>query len=262
MRRLATYALCLLAGVAVAGPEDVANEQAGAARVEKALRAQGLVPGKQSPPDEYGEWGIEVLGTPDEPRFIERNCVPPEPVSPSFAGKRFSYEARNRGEWGGQFALRDRGGRPRALLDENIVALIPSGSDLYVFSGLDHGMDEGGVHVVEDFDSRPRFRSISKLPGTPLAIGRTDDHVGGFLVVTRYSLTRVFGGHSIEVLMARHAPLYHANSVLAVGRSQILIGLCGGVAQVQLPWYVPIPGTARDIPVVTYWTRVKQPESR
>lgn len=260
MRLLAACALSLLAGVVIAGPEDVANEQAGAARVEAALRAQGLTPGKQAPPDEYGEWGIEVQGTPQDPRFVERNCVPPAPVSPSFAGKRFSYESRNRGEWGGQLILRDRGARPRALLDENIFALIPSGSALYVFSGLDHGMDEGGVHVVESFDSRPRFRSISKLPGTPLAIGRTDDHVGGFLVVTRYSLTRVFGGDSIEVLMARHAPLYNANSVLAVGRSQILIGLCGGVAQVQLPWYIPLPDAGRDIPVVTYWTRLRQAE--
>ena len=55
--------------------------------------------------------------------------------------------------------------------------------------------------------------------------------------------------------MARHAPLYGANSILAIGKSQILVGLCEGVAQVKLPWRMRPPDATCEIPIVTFWTR-------
>jgi hypothetical protein len=258
MRRLYTAALVVFAGMAAAAPEDLAKEMAGAARVEKILRAQGLAPGKQAPPDEYGDFGLSVGGTAEKPEFTNTRCVPPMYDSPSFSGKRFHYVAKNHGEWGGEFMVREGDGPERPLLEENVIFLIPDGADLYVLSGLDHGMDNGGVHVVRDFDSNPQMVSVSRLPGTPLAYTRGDGMHGELLVVSKLAVTRVRTNsvpESLEVLMARHARLPGANSVLSIGRSQILIGLCGGVAQVQLPWYVRVPGAERDIPVVTYWTR-------
>ncbi len=55
--------------------------------------------------------------------------------------------------------------------------------------------------------------------------------------------------------MARHAPLNGANSILAIGKSQILVGLCEGVAQVKLPWRMRPPDATCEIPIVTFWTR-------
>jgi hypothetical protein len=60
---------------------------------------------------------------------------------------------------------------------------------------------------------------------------------------------------TIDVLMARHAPLPDANSVLSVSKSEILIGICGGIAQVHLPWRSRPPDAEYNIPIVTYWTR-------
>lgn len=244
-------ALILLAGARA----TFSAENNEAPLVEALMRSQGLAPGKPSA-DAYGEWGIEVRGTAKNPQLVETDCFPRDIGSWSFSGKRFSYVADNRGEWGGELTVREGNGPPRTLLRENVLFMLPDGRDLYIFSGLDHGGDRGGLHVVENYDSRPGFRSISQLPGTPLAIGVAEDHLGGFLVVSRLALARVRTGNSmVEILMARHAPLNGANSVLQVGRSQILIGLCGGVAQVHLPWHTRPPDATYEIPIVTYWTR-------
>ena len=71
-------------------------------------------------------------------------------------------------------------------------------------------MDDGGVHVVRDFDSNPQMVSVSRLPGTPLAYTRGDGMLGGLLVVSQLAVTRVRTNsvpESLEVLMARHARL-------------------------------------------------------
>jgi hypothetical protein len=223
--------------------------------VENTLRMQGLQPGKQ-PPEEQGDWGYEVRGTAENLLFKKTDCYPFPVGRTSFEGARFSFISDDRGEWGGKLIAREGKTHERILIDENVIDMIPMGSRLYVFTGSDHGsLDYGAVHVIEDYDSRPRARLITLLPGTPRAV-TLDSTRGGFLVVTRLSLTLVrTSSDTIDVLMARHASLPAANSVLSVSKSEILIGICGGVAEVQLPWHTRPPDAEYNIPIVTYWTR-------
>jgi len=245
---------CLVTGCLVSPGANAAEPDA--VPVEKTLRAQGLVPGKQ-PPAEQGDWAYAVRGTAEKPEFEEWECYPFTEGRTSFGGKRFSYHANNRGEWGGEFTVREGNGKARTLIRENVVDIVPTAFDeLLVFTGLDHGsMDHGAVYAIERYDEKPRLRFISLLPGTPRAV-IDDPHRGGTLVLTRLSLS-VVRTHMdrIEVLMARHAPLPDANSVLSISRSEILVGICGGIAHVRLP----IRGRDQDadypIPIVTYWTR-------
>ena len=223
--------------------------------VERTLRAQGLVPGKK-PPAEQGDWAYAVRGTPEKPEFEEWECYPFTEGRTSFKGKRFEYLANNRGEWGGEFSVRDGKGVARTLIRENVVEILPAHDELLVFTGLDHGsMDHGAVYAIEHYDEAPRLRFITLLPGTPRVV-IDDEHRGGFLVLTRLSLS-VIRTHMdrIEVLMSRHAPLPDANSVLSVSKSEILVGICGGIAQVHLSWRSRMPDPEYNIPVVTYWTR-------
>jgi hypothetical protein len=227
----------------------------GAASIEESLRAQGLSPGK-TPPADQGTWALEVRGTATNPQFTETVCYQFTEGRTTFSGRRYVYEARNRGEWGGELTVRRGSGSSRTLIRENIFDIHPYGNRLYVFTGLDHGsMDHGAVYEIEDFDKRPRVRFITLLPGTPRAVG-LDAEGRGFLVVTRLSLTLVrTSSDTIDVFMARHAALPDSNSLLQVSKSEILIGICGGVAQVHLPWRSRPPDPEYNIPIVTYWTR-------
>jgi hypothetical protein len=102
--------------------------------------------------------------------------------------------------------------------------------------------------------SRLQLKTLGQLPGTPRAVSFSPE-LNGFLVASRLGLALVRPGGSLEFLMARHAKLPDVNSVLAISRSQILAGICGGVAQIHLPWQSRESGPVNDIPVVTYWTR-------
>lgn len=250
MRMIARLPLIVMACLPVSG---VTAPESDAAFVEVTLRAQGLLPGK-NPPPEQGEWAYEIRGTAHRPKFEKTACFAPEPRD-LFEGKRFSFIADNRGEWGGELTVRQGKGRARTLIRENVIDMVPFNTTLYVFTGLDHGaMDHGAVYAIEDYDTKPRLRFITLLPGTPRAVS-LDESRGGLLVVTRLSLTVVrTSSDTIDVLMARHAPLPEATSVMSVGRSEILIGICGGVAQVHLPWHSRPPDPDYNIPIVTYWT--------
>jgi len=152
--------------------------------------------------------------------------------------------------------VRDGKGAARTLIRQNVVDILPAFDELLVFTGLDHGsMDDGAVYAIENYDEKPRVRFITLLPGTPRAV-IDDEHQGGFLVLTRLSLS-VIRTHRdrIEVLMSRHAPLPDANSLLSVSKSEILVGICGGIAQVRLPVRGRDPDADYPIPIVTYWTR-------
>lgn len=236
---------CILAGAA----------ELDAALVENALRAQGLSPGK-TPPADHGSWGLEVKGTAANPEFSATDCFQFTEGRTAFAGRRYIYQAHNRGEWGGELTVRGGSGSSRTLLRENVFDIYPHENRLYVFTGSDHGgVDHGAVYEIEDFDRRPRVRFITLLPGTPRAVG-LDAEGRGFLVVTRLSLTLVrTSSDTIDVYMARHAPLPDSNSLLQVSKSEILIGICGGIAQVHLPWRSRPPDPEYNIPIVTYWTR-------
>ena len=238
------------------------TQQRLAAAFEELLRAQGLQR-SDTAPTEQAAFAIGVDGSAERPELVAAPCVPKWQGDTDLQGKEFRYVAKNRGEWGGTLTAQRDGGRPQTLVEDNIIELVPRGRDLYVFTGLDNGMERGAVYVIENYDEKPRARFMTLLPGMPVLVAPID-HRPELLVVTNLSLTlvntSVHGGH-IEVLMARAGRLPFPNSVLPIGRGHIFIGICGGVAHVKLPWNLPRTGDGVDpIPQIVYWTPVN-PES-
>lgn len=229
---------------------------AGQVSIADFLRDQGFVPAAKIPYDQ-GAPAFVIVGTPDKPSLSETVCMPDYEIRTQWEGKRFSYRAHNRGEWGGTFSVREGRKPERALISENVVFVDPSGNELYVFTGVDHlGADDGSVHVIDDFDSRPRARLITQLPGTPRIV-QYEDAWRGYVVITRQSISVMRPSpERLELLMANHGPLHDANSLLTFGRADMLIGVCGGLAHVHFPWRVQQPADGWDqVPVLRYWVR-------
>jgi len=228
--------------------------------VQKVLRDNGLSP--RSRPAWNEKYSIEIRGTEQKPELITGTCPSRPRGRQSIQGKRFTYEADNRGEWGGDLNVREGGGPKRSLVRGNTQDLITLSDDLYVFTGLDHlGLSYGAVDIVENYDSNPNSRPLTVLPEAP-AVVALDTNWGGFLAVSPLSVSLVTPNGSLHVIMARHAYLPSPNSVMSMGEADILIGVCGGVAWIHAPWRMhfppdrdPVAEAANNIPLVTYWTR-------
>jgi len=224
------------------------------AAVEKVLRDSGLSP-RSRPSGEKEGFALEIRGTEQRPELATTSCSLRRKGNHSIQGKRFRYEADNRGEWGGQLNVYGSGPK-RAIVGGNVVDLIAIEDDLYVFTGLDHLLSTGGVDVIESYDSNPASRHLTETPEAPSVVV-LDRNWGGFLIVSSLSVSLVTLHGSLHMIMARHAYLPNPNSVLTIGRADILVGVCGGVAWIHAPWRMnrpPDPARADEIPLVTYWT--------
>jgi hypothetical protein len=252
MKRRFVFALLLLgtlSALAETRPEDLAD----AARVEQLLRAQGLAPSAR-PRHKQGMPAMRVSGTSKEPRFARATCGRDRRVVEGFSGKRFHYEVKDRGEFGGELRVREGKGPARILLSDNVMHLLPVDRQLYVFGGLSHiGASSGSVYIVEDYDSKPVAAHLSNLPEAPDVVvpafqGR------GFLVISNLTVTGVDFRGNLEPVMARRAVLPDPNSALAMSYADVLVGICGGVAWIHMPWRMQRPPDPDDeIPLVTYW---------
>ena len=228
--------------------------------VQTFLRDNGL--SVRSRPSWDEKFAFEVRGTEQKPELVTASCPSRQEGRTAIQGIRFSYEADNRGEFGGDLNVRDGKGPARSIVGGNVHTLIPFGKDLYVFTGLDHlGLSYGDLDIVENFDSAPKARHLTATPEAPQVVA-LDSSWGGFLIVSSLSVSVVTLGGSLHVIMARHAFLPSPNSVLSMGEADILVGVCGGVAWIHAPWRRHLPpnpdpaaAASDEIPVVTYWTR-------
>ena len=228
--------------------------------VEKVLRGNGLSP--RSRPASNEKYSIAIRGTEQKPELLTGNCSSRPAGRRSIQGKRFTYEADNRGEWGGDLNVREGSSPKRSVVRGNTQDLITLSDDLYVFTGLEHlEMSYGAVDIVENYDSNPNSRHLTVLPEAPAVIA-FDTNWGGFLVISPLSVSLVTPSGSLHVIMARYAYLPSPNSVMSMGEADILVGVCGGVAWIHAPWRMhfppdtdPVAEAANNIPLVTYWTR-------
>jgi hypothetical protein len=174
----------------------------------------------------------------------------------SMSGKRFEYTSENRGEWGGSLRVREGNRKPRVLLEANVIHLLPFGEDLLVFAGLAHlGMETGEVFIVDAYDTSPVARLFTRLPEMPKVIAM-DEKTRRIAIVTESSVSEIWG-NSFSVLTARHFRFPRATSAL-VSWPNVLIGHCGGVALLELPWRrhrPPAPDGSDELTIVTYWAR-------
>ena len=248
------YVLLIVVGAIAAAPVTAMDPDQMA--IEKLLRAEKLVPVPRPNPL-VEKRGFRVLGTSEEPRFETTKCEwggrDPKPL----AAGRFTYDVDNHGEFGGRLVVREGGGEPRELLrGDNFWHLVPFKSDLYVFGGLSHlGISRGTLYLVENYESHPAARALTNLPQHPDVVvpgfkGR------GLFVISRLSITWVDHHGNLDVVMARRSPLYVPNSGLAMGWADLLVGMCGAVAWIHMPWLTNRPPDPDDeFPVVTYWAR-------
>ena len=102
--------------------------------VEKVLRDNGLSP--RSRPAWNEKYSILIRGTEQKPELLTGTCPSRPRGRQSIQGKRFTYEADNRGEWGGDLNVREGGSPKRSVVRGNTRDLITLSDDLYVFTGL------------------------------------------------------------------------------------------------------------------------------
>jgi hypothetical protein len=160
------------------------------------------------------------------------------------------------GEFGGSLSVSQGPAKPRVMLDANVIHLLPVGDDLFVFSGLAHmGLSVGAVHRIENYDSAPVLQLFTLLPAKPDVIAM-EPKTQRIVAVSEISVSEIWGGF-YNVITARHHRFPHATSAL-VSWPNFLIGHCGGVALLELPWRrhrPPALDHSDQITIVSYWTR-------
>ncbi len=170
-------------------------------------------------------------------KLIGRRKTARAPESPerlSFAGQRFQYEAKNRGEWGGELSVRLPDGSTRSLVRDNTRALVPVGDQLFVFAGLAHLIgDAGAVWVVDDFDRAPLASRVTLLPSMPELVS-IDPTSGEFLMVSSHAVMRLRKTNTLSIDSIRQFWLRDPTSVV-LQRPYYAIGACGAVVVVHVP---------------------------
>jgi hypothetical protein len=198
--------------------------------------------------------GYKIAGSASQPTLEKTWCGPPGPMqSLGLRAGKFTYHVENKGEWGGRLGVQNGGGGPRTLISENVFALMPDADRLMVFTGLEHGDSVGGVYVIDDYQRRPAVRLLTRLPEAPrvIIVKPRDLLPDIFVVIGQRSITAVDSNRRFEVYMAGHA-LSMPNSALADG-AHVYVGICGGVADVLLPWQRSPPSPAKRTPLIRYW---------
>jgi hypothetical protein len=204
--------------------------------------------------DYENDSAFKIGGTASRPMLENTWCGPPEPLT-SFLFKTGSltYLVENKGEWGGSLSVQKGDAEPQTLVRENITSLWPDGDRLMVFTGLEHGDSVGGVYVIDHFKSQPSARQLTRLPEAPRAIveQKREFLPSTFIVVGERSIAAVDSNYRFDVHMAGHA-LPAPTSALVDG-AHIYVGICGGVADVYLPWHSSRPSSPIHIPLIRYW---------
>lgn len=225
--------------------------------VERQLRAQGMVPMEAPPACSQDD---------SNPRYWVSGDIAKPVIAltrrdqaggqTSLRGKRFEYTSVDHGEFGGTLSVSRGQAKPRELLEANVIHLLPVGDDLFVFSGLAHmGLSVGAVHRIENYDSAPALQVFTRLPAKPDVIAM-DPKTWRIVVVSENSVSEIWAGF-YNVITARHHRFPHATSAL-VSWPNFLIGHCGGVALLELPWRrhrPPALDQSDQITIVSYWTR-------
>lgn len=189
-------------------------------------------------------------------QLVTRRSAGPAAESPerlSFAGQRYQYEARNRGEWGGELSVRWPDGSTRSLVRDNTRALVPVGDQLFVFTGLAHlTSDDGAVWVVDDFDRAPRVSKVTLLPSMPELVS-IDPLSGEFLMVSSHAVMRLRGTRTLSIDSIRQFRLRYPTSVV-LQRPYYAIGACGAVVVVHVPTLDDRMSESMT-PTVTYYAK-------
>jgi hypothetical protein len=243
--------------VTVILPLVASADEPGPGEVERQLRAQGLVPMKAPPACSQDDPNPRYWVSGDIAKPVITLTRREHAASQtSLRGKRFEYSSVDHGEFGGSLNVSQDRGKPRVLLDANVIHLLPAGDDLFVFSGSAHlGSSVGAVHIIENYDTAPSLQPFTRLPAKPDVIAM-DPRTWRIVVVTETSVSEIWAGF-YNVITARQHRFPHATSAL-VSWPNFLIGHCGGVALLELPWRrhrPPALDHSDQITIVSYWTR-------
>ncbi len=109
----------------------------------------------------------EVNHSLDAPQVTEERK--PNHTHPVFGGTLFGYD---HGEFGGGLLFADRQNNTHRILDENIVGIYSSNSDIFVFTGISHlSITKGAIYKI-DLNQKhfPLAQKIGKLSGKPYKI--------------------------------------------------------------------------------------------
>lgn len=113
----------------------------------------------------------------------------------------------NRGEWGGELIFRDRKGKDRKILNENIISITVSSKEAFVLTGLSHlGSNFGALYALpsnENFGvGLPSL--VAKFDKPPEALEFNDDL--GFRIAFRSPKV------SVNTLYVCYSPLSNGKS--------------------------------------------------
>lgn len=80
------------------------------------------------------------------------------------------------GEWGGELGFIDEK-TTQTVIDENVLAIVRRGSQIFAVTGLDHGgLNRGYIwEVIQSDDGRWSARRLWRLPGTPYEVVAAPD---------------------------------------------------------------------------------------
>jgi len=197
---------------------------------------------KEVPTPGSGAWrtansSAAHFGVEKTKKLVVRNLTIEEsfPDKVTFDAGAFRYIGINKGEFGGGLYVGEVDDK-NLIFRGNVVALMPVGNDLYIFSGLCHLAFSGGaVHVIRNYGKPSPPTQITLLPDAPLAVSRDQywDDRPSFAIAGCASLM-IFVPDSalgVPVYDAFWASLY-PNSIVKYN-DHYVIGMRSGVAVVD-----------------------------
>ena len=232
----------------------VAAQAVASQTAEQLLSNEGLKPVAEAPIACAGAAVIVGWESQTIPKIRARSNFAARSGDVTFAGKTFSYQSKNGGEWGSTLTVRRRGQEPKVILrDSDVMWLLPIGEVLYVFTGIQHlGLDQGAVHAIDRYDSAPTIRLVSLLPAAPLAVtsfGGTDS----FLIASSRAVFEIRASRSLQVHTMNQFWFEQPTSVIRLN-GDLIVGLCSGAAVVHIPWLANVAPSREAVATVRYFS--------
>jgi hypothetical protein len=232
----------------------VAAHAAAAQTAEQLLSNEGLKPVAGAPIACAGTAVIVGWESRTKPKVRVQSSFAARSGDVNYAGKTFTYQSKNGGEWGSTLTVRRRGQEPKVILrDSDVMWLLPIGEVLYVFTGIQHlGLDQGAVHAIDRYDSAPNIRLVSLLPAAPLAVtslGGTDS----FLIASSRAVFEIQADRSLQVHTINQFWFEQPTSVIRVN-GDLIVGLCSGAAVVHIPWLTNAAPSREAVATVRYFS--------
>lgn len=157
------------------------------------------------------------------------------PNGPSFNidSKRYHYEARDNGEFGGKLIATNKQGKSFTLIKENIRGFFKLNQQIFVLAGLAHHLnDSGRLYRIDESSGKPKLVLITLLTGAPVDVVTTQDRV---YVLTRNELEviRFYKDEISLSIIVHNAPWYSVPANITMHNEEFAIGMHAGVVVVN-----------------------------